>query len=215
MKNPLSTLKLRAGFSILAALAIGFTAFSSRSYADTLDVQFGCTTAPTTSCAVNTNGSTTNTLAQTGAAVIGSAGDIWNLVSPATSPFNTSGSASALKNTSGTTTTDSVSWTATGEFTRGLPQDPVAFDTTPYENLMSGYLFESGTGTITIGGLHAGGNYALYLYTQGDVNATGRRTTFTVNGGSPFTTSAGSNTANTFISGQNYVLFEYGSGCQR
>jgi hypothetical protein len=208
MKNPSCTLNLKTAFRILAALTIAFAAFSSRSYADTLDVQFGCTTYPTTSCAVNTAGSITNTLAQIGPAVIGSGGDIWNLVSPATSPFNSSGSASALRNTSGTATTDSVSWTTTGEFTRGLPQDPVAFDSTPYENLMSGYLFESGTGTITIGGLVAGEEYALYLYTQGDVNATGRRTTFTVNGGSPFTTSPGSNSTNTFISGQNYVLFD-------
>jgi hypothetical protein len=208
MKNLFCTLNLKTGFRILAALTIAFTASSSRSYADTVDVQFGCTTYPTTSCAVNPAGSITNTLAQTGAAVIGSAGDFWNLVSPATSPFNTSGSASALRNTSGTVTTDSVSWTANGEFTRGLPQNPVAFDSTPYENLMSGYLFEGGTGTITIGGLISGRDYDLYLYTQGDVNATGRRTTFTVNGGSPFTTSPGSNSTNTFISGQNFVLFD-------
>jgi hypothetical protein len=197
---------LETGFGILATLAIAFTSLGSPSYASTLfDVQFGCTAG--SACQINANASDTNTQQQTGAAVIGSAGDFWNLVS-GDGGLGATGTDVPLLDTNGLATAATVSWTSSAEFTRGLPQDPVAFDSTPYENLMSGYLAEGGTGSITISGLVAGGDYDLYLYTQGDVNATGRQTTFTVNGGSPVTTSPGSASADTFISGQNYVLFD-------
>jgi hypothetical protein len=193
----------------LAVLTIAFTALSSRSYAGTIvDVQFGCTTATTTTCQVNGAASPNNTLPQTGAAVIGSANDIWNLVSPA-SAFTGFGSASALLDTNGNATSDSVSWTSTGEFTRGLPQDASGFDGTAYQNLMSGYLYEGGTGSIDISGLAAGLEYQLYIYTQGDLGgANGRQTTFTVNGGSPFATNGGIGSLPTFLFGTNYVSFD-------
>jgi len=205
-KTSSCALNLKTAFGILPTLAIAFTGLASPSYAGTLvDVQFGCTAGA--ACQINGNASNTNTLAQTGPAVIGSAGDLWNLVS-GVGGLGATGTDVSLLDSNGLATTDTVSWTAAAEFTRGLPQDPVAFDSTPYENLMSGYLVDGGTGSITIAGLVAGESYDLYLYTQGDVNATGRQTTFTVNGGTPFTTAPGSASTDTFISGQNFVLFD-------
>jgi hypothetical protein len=73
---------------------------------------------------------------------------------------------------------------------------------------MDGYIVnKSGTDSITIAGLIPGANCSLYVITQSDVNAGGRRSGFSVNGG-PITITAGTDpNASTFINGQNYEFF--------
>ena len=134
--------------------------------------------------------------AQTGAAVIGTAGDVWNDVTGGT------GSQVALKGIDGTSSGVSLSFSSAQQYESdaGYTQ----FTGTPYASLMQGYLVDRGaTGIdLSFSGLVAGRAYGLYVYTQGDDNSARRSIGFTVNG-----VAAGSTTqsnATTFIAGDNY-----------
>ena len=163
------------------------------------NIQFGCTA--TGSCFTNNGGSSP---LQTGAGVVGRAGDVWNRVTGVSNVGQT-GTNIALTDVSGNSSPVTVSWTSAGFYYTG--STPSAFSSTPYANVMSGYLISDATPrTVTISNLTPNASYQLYVLSQGDASTAGRRGTFSVNGGTSVTTAAATNTG-TFISGQNYVLF--------
>jgi hypothetical protein len=165
-----------------------------------INVQFGCT-AGSNCFGYSGNASS---VAQTGAAVIGNAGDTWNLVS-GTGGLGTTGSNVALVDSTGTASPVTVSWISDTFYYSG--NNPGGFGGTPLINLMNGYLVNHNATpeTITIAGLVPNAPYSLYMITQGDAGAPGRQTQFSVNSGAPLTTSPGAN-SNLFITGQNYVV---------
>jgi len=134
---------------------------------------------------------------QTGAAVIGAAGDYWNY-------SNAASGANSLLDTKQAATGVSVTFAASGVYTSAAGSS--AFSGTPYANLMQGYLYASGSNTITLTlkGLAARQGYNLDFYTQGDAQASGRSSAVTVN--SVTATSTQTN-AGTFIQGNNYLVF--------
>jgi len=133
---------------------------------------------------------------QTGAAVIGAAGDYWNY-------FNGALGAGKLVDTSKAATGISLTFAADGAYTANPAN--TAFTNTPYANLEQGILYTSGSGIkLTLTGLSAGQQYSLYLYTQGDNNSAGRSSTVNVNGLSEVSTQTN---ASTFIEGNNYLVF--------
>lgn len=139
---------------------------------------------------------------QTGAAVIGDAGDMWNFC------LGSSGTNAALYNAAGSATSVSITWTARGALNAPDTDGSFGFYGTPYANLMRGCLYnKSGeTNTLTIAGLAASSEYAIYLYTQGDSACSGRQLTATTDDGS-FSSSAAVATASSFVLNQNYLLF--------
>lgn len=190
----------RTNFAI--ALLTTLLPLSPAALAGMINAQFGCTAG--TSC----HGASHSSVQMTGAAVVGSAGDQWNLLSGATG-IGVPGSNVALLDTGGSATGVSLSWTG---FEVYVPTNGQigAFGSTAFAPLMNSYLVAkpSSPASMTILGLAANSEYALYIVTQGDRNANNRTTTFSVNGGSPFTTAPTNANANTFISGQNYKLFD-------
>ena len=188
-----------APFTVSASASSGLAvAFASNVL---VDVQFGCTAGA--SC-FSPSGTSASSLPQVGAGVIGSAGDVWNLVS-GTGGLGTTGSNVALTDASGNTSPVTLSWNS--DLLSTVGSNPGAFGATPLANLFSGYLVNHNATpeTITIAGLVPNASYALYLITQGDTGAAGRSTQFVVNGGSPVITAAGANIG-TFVGGQNYEL---------
>jgi hypothetical protein len=141
---------------------------------------------------VNFGGSSNPTY--TGAAVIGSSGDIWNQASG--TPTNLSLLDSGGNNTS-VTFTNSNGFAITDNYGFG-------FSGTQYANLMQGYLVLLNPSVFTIGGLNPSNSYDLYIYSQGDSGSSGRRLKVTV-GGTVFGTTATNANASTFILGQNYL----------
>ena len=188
-----------------APFTLGATASSglAPSYAPVpslIDVQFGCTAG--SQCA-GSNGNA-STLQQSGPAVLGNAGDVWNLVS-GVGGLGTTGSNVPLTDTTGTPSPVTVSWTSDLLSTVGT--SPGNFGSTQYRNLMSAYLVNrvgQPARSITISGLIPGANYDLYMITQGDANAGSRRTSFAVNGGTVVSTTAGADIGS-YVNGQNYV----------
>jgi hypothetical protein len=190
-----------------ACLALGVT-----SQAASINVQFGCQSG--SSC----NGSGGSTSAQTGAAVVGSAGDYWNMAASQ----NGSGSLSSLLDTSGNATSVNLTYSAYGQWnehdTSGANNyyNDTAFHGTPYENLMASYLVAgSGNSRVSLTGLIAGGEYSLYFYTQANKNTDGRIVDFNANGVTTSTTQIDPDNLNTFVLGQNYAFadtFADGSG---
>jgi len=134
---------------------------------------------------------------QTGAAVIGAAGDYWNYSSAASGT-------NSLVDTSQAATGVSVTFAASGVYrsTNGA----FTVSGSPYANLMQGYLYASGTSTITLTlkGLAAGQGYSLDFYTQGDASSSGHSSAVTVNG---VTATSTQTNAGTFIQGNNYLVF--------
>lgn len=171
--------------NIVAKSAVAGTVLllsASAASATAIDVQFGAASA---------------SQQQTGAAVIGAAGDYWNY-------SNAASGTNGLLDTKQAATGVSVTLAASGVYTSAAGSS--AFSGTPYANLMQGYLYASGTSTITLTlkGLAAGQGYNLDFYTQGDAQASGRSSTVTVN--SVTATSTQTN-AGTFIQGNNYLVF--------
>jgi hypothetical protein len=136
---------------------------------------------------------------QSGAALVGSAGDVWN-------NLGASGASVALNNSGGsasgiTLTWSGSAWTVDSGFYNG-------FHSTAYGKLMDGYLYSipaNGTRHLTLSGLTVGIDYNLYLYSEGDSGSNGRRLTVNVNGVGATTTAAAVYTVGTFIAGQNYL----------
>jgi pimeloyl-ACP methyl ester carboxylesterase len=154
-----------------------------------VNVQFSGTFSYCTTC-IQTNPP------QTGAAVVGNPGDIWN-------DFATnSASGMPLSDVTGAATGVTLSFSADGAYTANPAK--TAFTGTPYANLMQGVLYSAGTTTITLSGLNPNQNYTLYIYTQGDKNGLNRSISISANGGPPQI--ATQTNADTFILDNNYVV---------
>ncbi len=171
--------------NIVAKSAVAGTVLllsASAAFATAINVQFGAASAAQQ---------------QTGAAAIGAAGDYWNY-------SNAASGTNSLLDTKQAATGVSVTFAASGVYTSAAGSS--AFSGTQYANLMQGYLYASGSNTITLTlkGLAAGQGYNLDFYTQGDAQASGRSSTVTVN--SVTATSTQTN-AGTFIQGNNYLVF--------
>ena len=151
-------------------------------------------------------GGGTPAVTQTGNAVIGTAGDLWNTV------FSTSGSFSAgtgftasnavpvfLNDSSSNGTAVSLNYVADYLYNAGSGP----FASTPVAGLMSGVIaMQSGrTGTLTLSNL-AAGNYDLYIYGQ-NTSAQTRSSSYSANG---LSSVCGPNSSvNTLTSPNNYV----------
>ncbi|MTV37646.1 PEP-CTERM sorting domain-containing protein [Duganella radicis] len=136
---------------------------------------------------------------QTGAALIGAAGDYWNNYAVAAL------SNQALKDSGGNGTGATLTFTSEGAYSANPAH--TRFTGQPAENLMGGYLWSYDSQTsvrATISGLSAGHAYELYVYTQGDDGSWGRQISFNVNG--EVQTSAQTN-ADTFVLNNNYLIF--------
>ncbi len=181
-----------------ALLAFALSA-SPDAKASLISVQFGCTAG--SSCA----GAGFSSAQQTGAAVIGSPGDVWNLVS-GNGGLGTTGSNVPLLDATGALTGVTVSWNSALAWVV-QPGDESGFGSGPDAALMSAYLVDVSSNAITISGLAPTANYALYMYTQVPVFGSGRQASFSVNGGSPVIAAPGDQNASTFINGQNYEVF--------
>ncbi len=193
--RPLGVAPFTLGATASSGLAPSYSVVPSL-----IDVQFGCTAG--TQCAGSTGNA--STLQQSGAAVIGKAGDVWNMVS-GVGGLGTTGTNVPLTDSTGTPSPVSVSWTSDLLYTVGTR--PGNFGSTQYRNLMSAYLVNhvgQPSRSITISGLIPGASYDLYMITQGDVGANTRRTSFAVNGGTVVSTTAGADIG-TYVNGQNYV----------
>lgn len=169
-------------------LFVGTLGVASAAEASLINIQF-----------VNNSG-----IGYTGAAVTGSAGDQWNLVRN----FSTTGQ--ALTDSGGNLTSATFSNFGHPRGENGLHRgDTWAFSTTPYADLMQGYLFsdvsQSSPCLMTIAGLSAG-SYNIYILTQGDSATAGRRLGVSI-GSETQVANASVAAANTFILDQNYLKF--------
>ena len=134
---------------------------------------------------------------QTGAAIIGQAGDYWNRLAAA------SGS-SALANTAGNMNGASFTWAGTGLLVSGTANPSFGNGDS---NLMDCYIFyssSSGSQNMTFSNLTANAPFNLYIYTQGDSATTGRKLSVTFNGSTNTAAAAVAGTTS-FVSGQNYL----------
>lgn len=176
---------------------LGLTATVAQS--QQIDVQFSGTFTCPNPCGTRGTAPSVNP-AQTGAAVVGNAGDVWNDFSA------TSLSGVSLVNTSGVATGASLSMSEAGTYSGAYTSDPTydAFTGTSVANLMQGYLFTATRGTITISltGLGADQSYNLYVYTQGDNNSNGRSIVISAGGVSQI---ANQTNLNSLVLDNNYV----------
>jgi hypothetical protein len=136
--------------------------------------------------------------AQTGAAVVGQAGDVWNDFTTGTMQ-----STQALVDTAGALSGVGVTFSSAQSYESDTSY--TQFTGTPYANLMQGYLVDRGpTGIdVTFSGLVAGHEYGMFVYTQGDDNSTGRSIGLIANGGATLFTNQ--TNASTFTEGDNYL----------
>jgi hypothetical protein len=146
--------------------------------------------------------------AQTGAAVIGSAGDVWNQLPGGSYAEFTTGVQStpiALQDTAGNVSGIDATYSDDGVYTLP-PQFPNGFNGTPWQSLMGGVLYGASLdqGTVTLTGLNPDAIYQLYLYMQADSAADGRELSVLVNGLSA-TSAPGSASVSSFVLGQNYL----------
>ncbi len=128
---------------------------------------------------------------QTGAAVIGKAGDHWNRLTAAAGTVG-------LLDTAGRSGSVVFSWAGDGieSFTSTFGGGAA--------NLMGGYIFAHAGRNMSFSALPAGRPYALYIYTQGDSASLGRRLKVTVDG-TTHTSAATVAGATAFVAGQNYL----------
>ena len=136
--------------------------------------------------------------AQSGAAVVGSAGDTWN-----TFATGHAGSGS-LVDTTNTASGVSLSFAASNFW--GADPSYFQFAGQPDANLMQGYLVGyAGQPDIALSfsGLAAGQEYGFWVYTQGDDNSRGRSISLSANGGAAAI--ATQTNTGSFLLGDNYV----------
>ncbi|MEM9236356.1 MAG: PQQ-dependent sugar dehydrogenase [Verrucomicrobiota bacterium] len=111
-----------------------------------------------------------------GAAAIGSVGDLWNTTD---SELNNFSDLENLLDTSGAATTIDVTWT--DELQSSVNTGAIEFGSTGHNALMEDYAFtDTNPATITISELPTNADYTLYLYGVPDSN--GQETTFAVTG---------------------------------
>ena len=150
-----------------------------------------------------TDYTSTGNATQTGAAVVGTAGDVWN------HSGNGTGTAVALNNVAGTSSGVSLTWSGAG----GVFQHDGGFSNptvTPWASLMTSYLYSTASSTLALTGLNASLTYDLYLYIQPTWGGDGRTAAFTATGlvtTGPVTTLGAIPSLNTFVLGTNYVKF--------
>jgi PEP-CTERM motif len=163
---------------------------------------------------------------QSGAGLIGSAGDIWNGFSDTDMGFTDqanvtgpiSSSALALNYANGSSSGVTLTINAAGSYDANEPTwgNTSAFTTaaSPYSNLMQDEIYTTAAATITLSGLAVNQVYDLIVYSAGDQNlgtdsssnpATEKEGTFTVNGVVQNTIWNG--TDSTLINGNTYVEF--------
>jgi PEP-CTERM motif len=156
---------------------------------------------------------------QSGAALIGSAGDVWNGITDAqlgwTDGPNTingplSASGLALNYADGSASGVSMSLTVDGSYDANEPSwsNTSAFTTagSPYSNLMQDLIFANSARSITLSGLAANQTFDLVLYNAGDQNVgAGRTSSFTVNGVTQ--TSDWDGLTSTLVAGVDYVNY--------
>jgi hypothetical protein len=188
----------RLSLPIFAALTLA-AAFASNAKASLINVQFGCTAG--SACA----GANASSALQTGAAVIGTAGDVWNLVS-GVGGLGTTGSNVPLLDSTGAATSVQISWNSLLDWVV-IPGEESGFASTSDEALMSAYLVSTSLNIITITGLDPGFTYDLYMISQVPVFGDGRQAGFTINAGPIVLTAPAVSSASTFIEGQNYEHF--------
>ena len=144
--------------------------------------------------------------AQTGGAVIGSAGDHWNTFQP-NGPSYTPGA--TLLNTASGSSTVGISLTLNGAVSGWNAPHGNSFYPGPYQYLMNSWIgTDTVTSTVALTGLTPGQSYDLYLYSGSNTN--GRKTAFTITGATnsaTVTTSPFNTSGSTFIEGTNYVHF--------
>jgi hypothetical protein len=131
---------------------------------------------------------------QTGAAIIGQAGDYWNRLAAASGT-------SALANTAGNMNGASFAWAGTGLLVSGNANPSFGNGDS---NLMDCYIYSTDSQNMTFSNLTANAPFTLYIYTQGDSATTGRKLSVTFNG-STYTASAAVAGTTSFVSGQNYL----------
>jgi len=152
---------------------------------------------------------------QTGAALIGSAGDSWNGIADSQLTFSSypggvSASGLALSYANGSASGVSMSLTGDGTYDANEPNwgNTSAFTTagSPYSNLMQDLIYANNVDNVTLTGLGANQTFELVLYNAGDQNVgAGRTSSFTVNGVTQ--TSFWNGTTSTLIAGQTYVQY--------
>jgi hypothetical protein len=151
---------------------------------------------------------------QSGAALIGSAGDIWNgfadsafTFTGAAGPLSATGLALNFANGSSSGATMSLTASSTYDTQAFGNQSPFVVAGSPYQNLLQDLLVGNTPQTITLSGLAANQTFSLVLYNAGDnnVGAAGRTSSFTVNGVTQ--TSHWDGAANTLIAGTDYVQY--------
>ncbi len=153
---------------------------------------------------------------QSGAALIGSAGDQWNGIADSQLTFSAYPNgitATALPLMYSTGINSPVTMTIATDGGSYNANEPVwsntsAFTTagSPYSNLMQDLIYANGVGagSITLSGLAANSQFNLVLYNAGDQNVAGdRASSFTVNGVSQ--TSQWDGTTSTLVAGVSYV----------
>ncbi|HEY3854613.1 MAG TPA: MBG domain-containing protein [Verrucomicrobiae bacterium] len=135
-----------------------------------------------------------------GAAVIGSDGDIWNGIAA------DNGAAIPLSYSDGSASPVTMSFTSAGSYNVYAYSGYSDFNGTAYGALTEDYLFSGGgTQSITLSGLSTNATYTLVLYNAADTAASGRETIFTVNAASQYSVWGGNNS--TLIAGVDYVEF--------
>ena len=219
MKNPLLII-----LSVMVAVGLG------RLQAQLLDVNF----IDDSVNAAYGGGNAPAPSAMSGAAVIGSPGDMWNGLGgfaysayPNGATFTsgplqyTNGAASgvslSLTAANGTYDANSVNWGNYSPFSWASlanEQTSTGYPNTPYAALMASMLVSHTAGvtdTVSLSGLVPGGTYNLYVYSAGDLNlASGavsgqRMSTFTVNGVT--LTSVWQSGVTTLVKGTDYLEF--------
>ena len=204
---------LGSGAVVVAALALSVSTTQAQTTAGLINVDFNGNGVGT----AYSGGGVASGPSQTGAALIGSAGDSWNgfddsAFTFSSFPDNPSASGLALKYADGSASGVTMSLTAGGSYNANEPNwgNTSAFTTagSPYSSLMQDLLYTTAVSTITLSGLAANQTFDLILYSAGDQNlsgATAKVATFTVNGITQ--TSSWNGITSTLIAGQTYVEF--------
>ena len=135
-----------------------------------------------------------------GAAVLGSAGDLWNGIN------GTNGTAIPLIYTDGALSPVTLSFTSGGGYNVYDYSGTTPFNGTPWQALAETYLYNDGAQqTITLSGLETNSLYNVVAYNAANSGASDRTTYFTINGYKQGSTWNGS--SDTFIPGIDYVFF--------
>lgn len=139
-----------------------------------------------------------------GAAILGSVGDTWNVISGNTSD-TTARSNLALSESNGAGSAVAISFSGQTGFYDvggcGFSLGCGIFSGTPYQSLMDDYLYSYGTATVSLSGLTPNGAYRVILYSAS--NNTSRDTVFNVNGSTRTVVTPDTN----FVNGDGYGDF--------